>query len=157
MPSKYFYARFRSNLLKLFHVDTMYLNIRKQRNFTYSISRHRDEREHQSDGFSAGNSSKEESRSRMKSKEAEKRSGTQLEGARRWYQPTGEANFDVYIAHEQGGIQFYRFRIVRWNRSLVTRPVHTRAPPHEDKGASVPNCNLQIRVLFMIYKDAERG
>lgn len=35
----------------------MYLNIRKQRNFTYSISRHRDESEHQSDGFSAGNSS----------------------------------------------------------------------------------------------------
>lgn len=49
----------------------MYLNIRKQRNFIYSISRHRDESEHQSDGFSAGNSSKEESRSRMKSNEAE--------------------------------------------------------------------------------------
>lgn len=54
--------------------------------------------------------------SRMKSNEAGNRSGTRLEGAGRWYQPV-EANFDVYIAHEQGGIQFYRFRIVRWNRS----------------------------------------
>lgn len=156
MPSKYFYACFRSNLLKLFHVDTLHVlkYSKTKKLYLFNLTAQRRKRASIGRIFSW----KFIERGITIENEIERGwSGTQLEGARRWYQPTGEANFDVYIAHEQGGIQFYRFRIVRWNRSLVTRPVHTRAPPHEDKGASVPNCNLQIRVLFMIYKDAERG
>lgn len=63
-------------------------------------------------------------RSRMKSNEAENRSGThgwkELDDDISRSTEKRLANFDVYIAHEQGGIQFYRFRIVRWDRSLVT-------------------------------------
>lgn len=124
-----FYAFLRSNLLKLSHqhVDTPFHTYTYKYSRTNiatllihnSISRRRSHRSlillRAMDGIFQLKIHRNHE-SRMKSNEAGNRSGTRLEGAGRWYQPV-EANFDVYIAHEQGGIQFYRFRIVRWNRS----------------------------------------